>query len=207
MDGMAQLERYRGHWLNWYELRDLNRLEPAYVSTVDSGNLAVSLVTLARGLDELTTSPLTPARLLRGLSDTVGVIAETVEALPGVVPRHINAAGICWHTIKRSRQQLCQRSSRGLPVALRQWRGSQFDELAEEVIGLAEDEEVVVSAEAINELRIWLDELQCPGTARRSHDRRAASLVAGHGGDRRSIAEVPSRFRSGMATTVGPVEW
>ena len=158
MDGMAQLERYRGHWLNWYELRDLKRLEPAYVSTVDSGNLAVCLVTIARGLDELIASPLKPDRLLRGLSDTLGVIAETIEALPGVVPAHERSRHLL-ATINRLRQELAASDRASACQLLRQWRGSHFDELAEEVIGLAEDEDVVVSAEAINELRIWLDEL------------------------------------------------
>jgi cyclic beta-1,2-glucan synthetase len=44
MDGMA---RYRGHFYNWYDTRDLRPLDPAYVSTVDSGNLAGHLIALA----------------------------------------------------------------------------------------------------------------------------------------------------------------
>ena len=42
-----RLERYRGHFYNWYDTRDLRALEPNYVSTVDSGNLAGHLITLA----------------------------------------------------------------------------------------------------------------------------------------------------------------
>src|SRR4051794_17848922 len=37
---MERLPRVRGHYLNWYDTRTLERLEPQYVSTVDSGNLA-----------------------------------------------------------------------------------------------------------------------------------------------------------------------
>ena len=37
---MGRLERFRGHFYNWYETTDLRPLEPRYVSTVDSGNLA-----------------------------------------------------------------------------------------------------------------------------------------------------------------------
>jgi cyclic beta-1,2-glucan synthetase len=158
MDGMAQLERYRGHWLNWYELRGLNRLEPAYVSTVDSGNLAVCLVTLARGLEDIVEAPLDPLRLLNGLSDTLGVIAETVEALPGVVPAHERSRHLL-ATLKRQRQELADTPRSRVCERLGQWRGERFDELADEVIGLAEDSELVVSAEAIAELRVWLDEL------------------------------------------------
>jgi cyclic beta-1,2-glucan synthetase len=47
------LERYEGHLLNWYDTRTLAPLRPAYVSTVDSGNLAGALVTLAAALPKL----------------------------------------------------------------------------------------------------------------------------------------------------------
>jgi cyclic beta-1,2-glucan synthetase len=41
---MDALRRYRGHFFNWYDVGDLQVLEPAYVSTVDSGNLAGHLI-------------------------------------------------------------------------------------------------------------------------------------------------------------------
>jgi cyclic beta-1,2-glucan synthetase len=46
------LERWRGHVLNWFDTRTLEPLEPRYVSTVDSGNLAACLIVLAHGLRE-----------------------------------------------------------------------------------------------------------------------------------------------------------
>jgi cyclic beta-1,2-glucan synthetase len=46
------LERFEGHLLNWYDTQTLAPLPPAYVSTVDSGNLAGALMTLAEGLRE-----------------------------------------------------------------------------------------------------------------------------------------------------------
>ena len=39
------LERFNGHLLNWYDTQTLAPLPPAYVSTVDSGNLAGALLT------------------------------------------------------------------------------------------------------------------------------------------------------------------
>jgi len=45
-DTLARLRRHRGHFFNWYDLRDLSVLEPSYVSTVDSGNLAGHLIAL-----------------------------------------------------------------------------------------------------------------------------------------------------------------
>ena len=45
------LERHEGHLLNWYDTSSLAPLRPRYVSTVDSGNLVTSLITLASGLE------------------------------------------------------------------------------------------------------------------------------------------------------------
>jgi cyclic beta-1,2-glucan synthetase len=50
---VESLERWKGHVLNWYDTRTLEPLEPRYVSTVDSGNLAACLLVLAHGLQEL----------------------------------------------------------------------------------------------------------------------------------------------------------
>ncbi|MFN2567820.1 MAG: glucoamylase family protein, partial [Gemmatimonadaceae bacterium] len=43
---LERMKRFRGHFYNWYDLRDLSVLEPAYVSTVDSGNLAGHLIAI-----------------------------------------------------------------------------------------------------------------------------------------------------------------
>ncbi len=43
---LDRLQRHRGHFHNWYDLHDLRVLEPAYISTVDSGNLAGHLIAL-----------------------------------------------------------------------------------------------------------------------------------------------------------------
>ncbi len=50
---LERLERFEGHWLNWYNTETLSPLLPKYVSTVDSGNLAGSLLTLSVGLRDI----------------------------------------------------------------------------------------------------------------------------------------------------------
>ncbi|MGD8309033.1 MAG: cyclic beta 1-2 glucan synthetase, partial [Chromatiales bacterium] len=50
LEAMAGLERHRGHFFNWYDTQSLRPLHPAYISTVDSGNLAGHLLTLRAGL-------------------------------------------------------------------------------------------------------------------------------------------------------------
>jgi cyclic beta-1,2-glucan synthetase len=68
---LERLERYRGHFYNWYNTRTLKALQPFYVSSVDSGNLAGALHTLRSGLLELKDQPILPPRVLEGLRDTL----------------------------------------------------------------------------------------------------------------------------------------
>ena len=42
------MPRFRGHLYNWHDTRDLRVLDPAYVSSVDSGNLAGHLIAVAQ---------------------------------------------------------------------------------------------------------------------------------------------------------------
>jgi len=82
LDSMDRMDRDRGHWLNWYDTRSLQPLEPRYVSTVDSGNLAVSLVTLAEGCREFADRPVFPAALWSGLTDAIDLLAESLRDIP-----------------------------------------------------------------------------------------------------------------------------
>jgi cellobiose phosphorylase len=70
------LERHEGHLLNWYDTATLAPLHPRYVSTVDSGNLAGSLIALAHGLTDLVNAPQTRRQRLDGLSDTADLLAR-----------------------------------------------------------------------------------------------------------------------------------
>ncbi|WP_341939623.1 GH36-type glycosyl hydrolase domain-containing protein [Marinimicrobium sp. C2-29] len=82
LSAMEQLERYRGHFYNWYDTRSLQILHPHYVSSVDSGNLAGSLLTLQAGLLELKSQPVFSSRALQGLQDTLQVFAEQLPTGP-----------------------------------------------------------------------------------------------------------------------------
>ena len=75
---MQRLDRYRGHFYNWYETRTLQPLLPLYVSTVDSGNLAGHLLTLSSGLREQADQKVLTPQLFAGLRDTVRVLMELV---------------------------------------------------------------------------------------------------------------------------------
>jgi cyclic beta-1,2-glucan synthetase len=87
---LAKMERYRGHFYNWYDTRSLKPLPPAYVSMVDSGNLAGHLLVLRRGLMELVETSVLPPRLFGGLRDTVRVLLDAARGehpAGGATPR------------------------------------------------------------------------------------------------------------------------
>jgi len=73
---MERLERYRGHFYNWYETRTLQPLPPLYVSSVDSGNLAGHLLTHSSGLRELPDERIFTPQVFAGLRDTVAVLSD-----------------------------------------------------------------------------------------------------------------------------------
>ena len=77
---MEKMERYRGHFYNWYDTRTLEPLKPQYVSSVDSGNLAGSLLTLQAGLAELKDAPILSKNAFQGLQDTLNVFKEHIPA-------------------------------------------------------------------------------------------------------------------------------
>jgi cyclic beta-1,2-glucan synthetase len=95
---LQKLERYRGHFYNWYDTHDLRPLDPKYISTVDSGNLAGHLLTLdgvCRAWRE--EWPLTDVDV-SGMLDTLEQMQAVARSFGddrrsyGVSPRQLNSA-------------------------------------------------------------------------------------------------------------------
>ena len=80
---MGGLDRFRGHFYNWYDTRDLRPLDPRYVSAVDSGNLAGHLIAARQclpGMDR-------PRRsrhpvVIAGIEDALSLAREARRELP-----------------------------------------------------------------------------------------------------------------------------
>jgi cyclic beta-1,2-glucan synthetase len=103
---MSGLPRFGGHFYNWYDTRTLVPLEPRYVSTVDSGNLAGHLVALAEACRQLAAAapsppapqpPLDAAQACAGLLDALGLLRDAAPAGAGrgtetVSRRHLDEA-------------------------------------------------------------------------------------------------------------------
>ena len=80
LDTLQQMEKYRGHFYNWYDTETLIPLSPRYISTVDSGNLTGHLVTMQQGLLLLADEKIFTERMYEGLLDALAVLIEKTNA-------------------------------------------------------------------------------------------------------------------------------
>jgi cyclic beta-1,2-glucan synthetase len=76
---LQRLPRFRGHLFNWYATDDLHVLDPAYVSTVDSGNLAGHLIAVAQACDDWQHIALSAEDWRAGLADTLALAQRALH--------------------------------------------------------------------------------------------------------------------------------
>ncbi|MGR9108018.1 MAG: glucoamylase family protein, partial [Gammaproteobacteria bacterium] len=76
---LVTMPRLHGHFYNWYDTRELRPLEPRYVSTVDSGNLAAHLLALAQGCRDAPRQAFAPSIALRGIADTLRLLSRELD--------------------------------------------------------------------------------------------------------------------------------
>jgi cyclic beta-1,2-glucan glucanotransferase len=88
LHAMDKLEKFRGHFFNWYDTRSLQPLIPQYVSTVDSGNLAGHLLALINGLRGLDRTPV-GQNFYAGLRDNVELLRQAVAKFEETRPTQI----------------------------------------------------------------------------------------------------------------------
>jgi cyclic beta-1,2-glucan synthetase len=82
LETMNKLERFRGHFYNWYDTRDLRPLDPKYISSVDSGNLAGHLIVLGNACRELATRSMMGTQSLMGIGDSLELMREALREAP-----------------------------------------------------------------------------------------------------------------------------
>jgi cyclic beta-1,2-glucan synthetase len=149
------LERFHGHFYNWYDTLTLKVLHPAYVSTVDSGNFLASLLALKQGLREKIDAPVCGPALRDGLADTLRLVAESFHAIE---PPKADTPAL-FPAIERALGELAQQLHE-LPADLLGWDRwlEALDHRAEELVA-----QVKALAEAIeevpDELYAWADRL------------------------------------------------
>ncbi len=78
---MRRMESFRGHFYNWYDTTGLRPLEPRYISTVDSGNLAAHLLALGNACRAAAHDPLPHRSLVAGIDDALRLVEDATAAL------------------------------------------------------------------------------------------------------------------------------
>ena len=79
---MNRLELFRGHFYNWYDTRTLYPLDPKYVSSVDSGNLAGHLLVVGNGCREMIQQSSVSGDLFAGIDDAIRLLRDALEEIP-----------------------------------------------------------------------------------------------------------------------------
>ncbi|MDX0014277.1 protein ndvB [Sinorhizobium meliloti] len=78
-----RMPKYRGHLFNWYRTRGLEPMEPRYVSSVDSGNLAGHLIAVSSMCREWAEAPSAHVQgNLDGIGDVAAILKEALNELP-----------------------------------------------------------------------------------------------------------------------------
>lgn len=162
---MRKLPRYRGHFHNWYETQGLQALHPAYISSVDSGNLAAHLIVVANACEEWSIAPAPDP--CHGLADTVRLADEALAALPlahSGPGRQLGGVLSEIHTLL----------ARSLSMAT---RAPALRRLAEKTVSLVHDIPSAAGDDSVAGLTFWTDALQ--------------HAVTEHERDQRQQAEAP----------------
>lgn len=121
---LDELQKFRGHLYNWYETRTLDPLEPRYISTVDSGNLAGHLIVMRQACLELVDAAPDPAVARRGCGTPFAYCATWWPRTPATMRS--------WCAISTARSGIWMRSStrppplRGRPVSTRPAAGTSW---------------------------------------------------------------------------------
>jgi cellobiose phosphorylase len=76
---MESMEKYKGHFYNWYDIKSKTPLGSRFVSTVDSGNLVGYMWLSEEALKEYMDYPLMNKNLVSGLKDTLKLAEREVE--------------------------------------------------------------------------------------------------------------------------------
>jgi hypothetical protein len=145
---LDRLERDRGHFYNWYDTRTLQPLQPRYISAVDSGNLAASLITVKQACIEILQAPLISVNALEGLRDHC-------RQLKSSVPHSSRTAPVMQKIVSVGRQLDYA------PTDLFSWAG-QLDELQKMAAPLTDNVQWLCEhaqlkkGESCGETRYWL---------------------------------------------------
>jgi len=149
---MTRLHRVHGHFVNWYDTRDLRPLEPVYVSTVDSGNLAGHLIAVAQACRELAHRPRSGPEVAEGIRDALRLVVDALAEKGRTRRAH-------------SAMEMRLRGSAGAigallavpPASLPGWaaRFKEIESAADRLVDLAGTLSIDAATGARSEIQVW----------------------------------------------------
>ncbi|MEO6420897.1 MAG: glucoamylase family protein, partial [Polyangiaceae bacterium] len=152
METLGRLERYRGHWLNWYDTRTLEPLLPRYVSTVDSGNLVAALITLAIGCRAAAHAPkIRPVRF-QGLGDTLDLLEESLDRVAAPHASASKAIATIRRTLARGYEKAIESDGDGAVKAL----STEVPALEQTLLEVLDQTTTNPDVATFRELQTWL---------------------------------------------------
>lgn len=155
LEHMERLERYRGHFLNWYDTRSLEQLDPPYVSTVDSGNLAGCLLALKQGCLALPGEPVLRWQRLEGLLDTLIILEKTIDELSNEEPtEQLKRLKTCLAKMCEKIKNVEEEPSEW-PVLIDHLADEDWNEFEGLLIAWLDSDQTGMDAESLHELRVW----------------------------------------------------
>ncbi|MGA3300803.1 MAG: glucoamylase family protein, partial [Candidatus Acidiferrales bacterium] len=149
---LGQMELYRGHFYNWYDTVRLQPLEPKYISSVDSGNLAGHLLVVGRGCRDLAESVCVESSLFAGVGDAIQLLRESLAAIPDEKRTHTVTRKQLSNAVDALAAML-----EPVPASPRDWalRFVNLRERAQTVSDMAQTLAQELAEPADSELRVW----------------------------------------------------
>jgi len=155
---MGRLELHNGHFYNWYDTRDLQPLDPKYISSVDSGNLAGHLITLANGCRELLQKPSVENKVLAGMEDSIRLLREQLAGIADTRRTHT----VPWKQLRNAVNALMEALRplpADVPVNTMEWadRLVKLRERAHTVADIAQTMAQERGDPTDSDLRVWAE--------------------------------------------------
>ncbi|HET6822862.1 MAG TPA: glucoamylase family protein, partial [Anaerolineales bacterium] len=153
-DSMDSLERVRGHFLNWYDTRSFAPLPPRYISNVDSGNLAASLIALRQGCYEMNQTQVVN---WQGLQDTLDMLSVTLaQGQLGPAADSLQAAIDSLQTLVKKLNDRSQFTPALLMELFKEGQG-ELEAMLWEAVQQTDEE---TAPDTLRQLSIWIDRVR-----------------------------------------------
>jgi len=171
---MAKLDKFRGHFYNWYDTQDLRPLEPRYVSAVDSGNLAAHLITLSIACRQWSDDCHARVDTWSGIADAMTMTREALGELAEETRSHTIACQQLDHALDALATALSEQDGAGLTPAMKL---AQLAPVAATLVDIAQALSSELGDAACADVVFWAQAAQrSVASAREDHAQSADAL-------------------------------